>query len=173
MIHAKRPVQALVAELAGLLDNEIKILDLRCRQMAAMRRHVVDRDDQALCGLLEEIEETREFQQTSEQRLVTIRRALGEVIDCDIPGGLCLSELIPQLAPDDRSMIDCRRRQIVELAGRLRREHTHTAMLLRECMRINRLLLENLFPKSETVTTYGARGRTSWQPQAGMVDTEL
>ncbi len=173
MIEAKRPVQALVAELANLLDNEIKILDLRSRQMVAMRRHIADRNDQALCSLMAEVDETREFQETSERQLVALRRTLAETFSYDGPGQLRLSWLIPQLDANGQAMIGYRRERIVELAGRFRSEHARTAMLLRECMRINRLLLENLFPSNETATTYGAGGRTAWQSEAGMVDTEL
>ena len=173
MIQAKRPVEALVAELAGLLDNEIQILDLRGRQMAAMRRHVADRNDEALGGLMAEIEETRGYQEASERQLIGLRRTLAEAFGYDGAGELRLSWLIPRLDAKGQETIGYRRKRIVELAGRLRSEHTRTAALLRECMRINRLLLENLFPGDQMITTYGAGGKTAWQSEAGMVDTEF
>ena len=47
-----------------------------------------------------------------------------------------------------------------------------TVMLLGECARINRMLLEAMFPHSEGVVTYGAGGAEPWQPDAGLVDAE-
>ncbi len=173
MIQAQRPVQALLAELANLLDTEIKILDLRGRQMVAMRRHISDRDDAALGSLLAEIEETRDFQETSQYELLAIHRVLAQVFCYEGDGEMRLSWLIPQLSPNDQTLISYRRQQIVELSAVLHREHTHTSMLLRECMRINRLLLENLLPRDETAGTYEAGGRAAWRPQVGLVDTEL
>ncbi len=173
MIQAQRPIQALIAELANLLDTEIKILDLRCRQMTAMRQYIADRNDNALGNLLAEIEETREFQLISERDLMAMRNDLAVALSYPGPGRMRLSWMIPQLEGNQRTMIEYRRKQIIDLTAQLRHEHSYTSTLLRECMRINRMLLEGMFPSDETMTTYCAGGRTSWQPQTRLVDTEL
>ena len=84
-----------------------------------------------------------------------------------------LSKLIEQLDDEHRLGVNYRREQIVLLAEQLRRRHVETAMLLMESARVNRMLLESLFPQSEPVNTYGTEGAQSWRPDAGLLDAEM
>jgi len=69
--------------------------------------------------------------------------------------------------------LEDRRQQIIVLTSKLRQQHLETCLFLLESSRINRLLLESLFPDSEPVVTYGADGQDQWRPDTGLVDAEL
>ena len=51
-------------------------------------------------------------------------------------------------------------------------QHLQTAMLLNECSRINREMLECIMPGNSTVTTYGQNGTKSSHLGGRLIDTE-
>ena len=155
-----------IASLGRLLEEEASLLDLRRSQLASLCGAIIDRDEEAVERLLEQIERAQELQ------TVAIRRKLGERLNC--PGDeVKLSALIAALPQPQRAALAEQRQQIIELAERLQLEHMRTVMLLTECSRINRMLLESLFPDSQGVTTYSQAGSEPWRPEAGLVDAEL
>ena len=169
--------QTMVAELLDLLDEEIVLLDLRRRQLEALSEAIAVRDNDRLEMLLEEVERTLEMQAGVDAKLRALRASLAE--EMAGPGRVPLrddevrlSDLARMLGGERRQAIERRRTEIVRLAGELRTQHLRTAVLLTECGRINRLLLEAIFPQSRSVTTYGEGGSSSWRPDTGLVDAE-
>ena len=167
----------MIAELLDLLDEEIVLLDLRRRQLEALSGAIVLRDNDRLEGLLEEIEQTLEVQASVDGKLKALRGALAEKLTA--PGGapfrageVRVSAVAERLEGEQRQALEKRQRQIVHLAGELRTQHLRTAILLTECGRINRMLLEAIFPHSQSVTTYSEGGSSSWRPDTGLVDAE-
>jgi flagellar biosynthesis/type III secretory pathway chaperone len=171
MTAAQRPTDALVAEMVALLDEEIHLMEQRLAQMDATRQAIVRRDDNALDRLLLEAETIQNTQTATDLKLRAVRQTLAEAFGCRM-GEMKLSWLLERLSDEQRPQIEYRRQQIVLLAEQLRQRHLETALLLSECARINRLVLESLFPEADNVQTYGTQGQTSWQMEAGLVDTE-
>jgi flagellar biosynthesis/type III secretory pathway chaperone len=171
MISTTPATRALVAELTAALDEEIALLDLRRRQLSAMAGAILDRDDEAMGDLLEEMESTQELQARTDDRLRRLRRPMADALACKASEAK-LPVLIDRLPAGEQGALETRRRRIVELAEAVRREHVRTTVLLAECVRINRALLEGLFPQSESVRTYGAGGPLCWRSETGLVDTE-
>jgi flagellar biosynthesis/type III secretory pathway chaperone len=161
-----------IASLGRLLDEEASLLDLRRSQLASLCGAIVDRDEDAVERLLEQIERAQELQAAADEKLDAIRRKLAECLDCPNEE-VKLSALIAALSEPQRTALAEQRRRIIELAERLQLEHMRTVMLLTECSRINRMLLESLFPDSQGVTTYSEAGPEPWRPEAGLVDAEL
>ena len=167
----------MIAELLDLLDEEIVLLDLRRRQFEALSEAIAMRDNDRLEVLLEEIERTLEMQTGVDAKLKILRASLAE--EMAGPGRaplrdeeVRLSDVARRLGGKRRRAIEDRRAEIVRLAGELRTQHLRTAVLLTECGRINRLLLEAVFPHSRSVTTYSEGGSSSWRPDTGLVDAE-
>jgi len=172
MIPTGPPDRALVAELVAVLDEEIALLIKKQSELAALADSIVERDDERLAGLLVEMQQTQQAQSATDVKLDALRNIFAERLLCR-PEELKLSRIIESLDEDDRLTVDYRRQQIVVLGEQLRREHLETAILLAESARINRLLLEGLFPQSRPVTTYDIDGQKSWRPGAGLLNTEL
>ena len=171
MISLPRNVEPLVNELLQVLDTEIELLDLRCGQFSRLTQASIERDDQVLHDLLEEIEATQQDQQETDMRLQALRQTLATALGLT-EKKLRLAWLIRQMPPEQASAIQHRRRQIIVLTDRIKRQHMETALVVSECARVNRLLLENLFPQAQTVTTYGARGESSRSQGSGLLDLE-
>ena len=157
--------------LTSLLGQEEALLSLRRSQLDSLCAAIVDRDDDAVERLLEQVEQAQQLHANTDEKLNALRRELAEQLACPIER-VRVSALIDELDSPEREALARQRDRIVELAEALQLQHLRTVMLLSECARINRLLLESLFPKSEGVLTYTASGQDPWQPDAGLFDAE-
>ena len=160
-----------IGELLDALDEEIRLLELKCSQLAGLFGSLVDRDQETTEAVLEQMEQSQEPQISVDMRLGAIRRTLADAIGCETRE-LKLSKLISHLPPEQGRATDDRRRKIVDLTAKLRREHLQTAMLLNECIRINRTLLASILPSGDAVMTYSTEGSDIWRPETGLMDTE-
>ena len=171
MILPAPDLKARVGELLTVLDEEIQLLDLRRSQLEALSVAIVERDDTRLEVLLDEIQQTMTLQADVDLRLDGLRGALAGDLSLPVER-VKLGALAQLLAGQQRAEIELRRRRIVEMAERLQQQHLQTSVLLSECARVNRLLLEALFPQSKGVDTYGQGGAQRWWPETGVVNAE-
>ena len=161
----------LLESLDALLEEEISLLQERRKHLETLSDVLVRRDDESMERLLEEMERAQDRQAQTDLRLRGVREALAESLGTDARE-MTLSVLIGELPLPLGEALDRRRKQILLLAGDLRHRHLQATMLLAESARINRMLLESLFPSSESVTTYSTGGADSWRPDTGLVDAE-
>lgn len=171
MITETPQITEALAELTDVLDEEIAVLNKRLEQMELLSAAVVHRDDDTMEPLLEQMETTQSRQNQADTRLGEVRELLASLTGFPAQE-LRLRRLARELPDPVRGGIARRRDRLVELSEKLREKHLHTVLLLAESARINRLLLETLFPFSRPVTTYGAAGADQWRPDTGLVDTE-
>lgn len=165
--------QPLVDELLAALDEELVVLDTKCRHLKALSEHLVARDNDGAEVLMQQMELAEADQRQADHRLGAAGGLLAGNLGLS-PGSARLSDLIPLLPPDVGRTLQAKRQQLVDGASRLRRRHLETAMLLGECMRINRTLLEAFKPSCQSVVTYGVGGSDRWRDDAaGLIDTEL
>jgi len=162
----------LLSELNAVLDEEIALLSLRRSQMKLLSGAILDRDDAAVERILDEIERTGELQAQTDAKLGNLRNSLAGEFGCQ-PEQMRLSRLLEAMSGQDRQALQQRRQMVAQLAGELQRQHLETAVVVFECARINRLLLECLCPSGGSVSTYGADGVGAWCSEGGLVDTEL
>ena len=163
---------ALIDELVVLLDEEIALLEQRRSQLEALSGALLDRDNGRMEGLLAEIEQAMLVQTRVDLKLRALRNALADAFACP-QEEMKLAKLLNLLEGEQKLALEYRRQQIIVLTDELRQQHLQTCLFLLESSRINRLLLENLFPNSEPVVTYGMDGRDQWRPDTGLVDAEL
>jgi len=171
MIFSASDVDARVSDLLTVLDEEIRLLDLRRSQLEALSVAIVERDDDRLEVQLDEIQQTAALQADVDVRLENVRRGLAGDLAMP-PEQLKLHVLADLFEGRRRAEIESRRRRIIDLAERLQRQHMHTSVLLSECARVNRLLLDALFPQGKGVDTYGSDGQERWRPETGMIRAE-
>ncbi|MCK4277158.1 MAG: hypothetical protein KAX78_11620 [Phycisphaerae bacterium] len=172
MISNTPDAEVLIGRLAAALDEEIALLELRGSQLVALSEAILQRDEAGLQGLFEEMEQTQQTQAETDNKLLGLRKALGDILVCPLER-VTLTWVVGQLSGEGRSQIESRLAKIVGLIDEVRKQHLETVMLLSECARINRMLLTTLFPGSETIKTYGQGGQTTWRPDTGLVDAEL
>ena len=171
MMPTSPATKRLVDRLSSVLDDEIALLELRRRQLEAMTACVVNRDDPALERLLKEMEQTRDVQASADSRLRQAREELAAAFGLD-PSQFRLGGLIDRLPESDRHRLVERRRRVAGLVQTVRKQHLRAAVLVAECARVNRRLMEALMPRTAALTTYGAGGSDSWRADSGLVSTE-
>ena len=157
--------------LERLLDEEAALLEVRRSQLSSLGGAILDRDDEAVERLLDQIERAQQLQRNTDEQIDALRRDLAAAIGRPW-AQVKLSTLVELVPAGRRDGLADRRRRIIERAEMLQLEHMRAVVLLRECSRVNRLLLEALLPSGGNVGTYGQRGGDTWQPGPGVVDTE-
>lgn len=166
------PIEALARELTGLLDEQIALLTLRASQLDALATLLVERNDRAMERLLEQMTQSQALQADTDRRLADARAALAAALDCDVRA-VRLSALESRVGEGLAEALGFRRKQLAGLADQVRHKHLRTALLLVECARINRMLIEGLFGRTGACRTYDPSGAAAWDTDAGLVDAEL
>ena len=151
-------VEARVAALLSVLDEDIRHVEATLLRLDRLRGLLIKRDDGALEVLLEEIRQEGETYGTTERRRQEIRRDLAADLGCE-ERDLTLSVLLTRLTKDRRAAMEERQTRLKTLIGRLKREHTLTTLLITDCARFNRALLQVFFgPAVKTGTMYSPAG---------------
>ncbi|MCY2927186.1 MAG: hypothetical protein NT031_17480 [Planctomycetota bacterium] len=172
MILADHVPDNALGQLTDALDRELAILDRREKQTDELRRAIIQADDAEMESLLERMGQTDQEQSLVDAEVGALRAAISAMID---PRGVTmkLSELARRLPPEGSRAIEGRRERIVRKIGDLRRLHVETAVLLAECARINRMLLDTMLRGGGTVATYDARGAHHRARSGGLLSAEL
>ncbi len=63
---------------------EIALLELRGSQLAALSEAILQRDEARLQGLFEEMEQTQQTQAETDNKLLGLRKALGDILVCPL-----------------------------------------------------------------------------------------
>jgi len=149
---------------AQRLQNSLSLLD-------ELRKLVIKRDEAGLHKLLKAIQvlPTKGGADIQSQREAA-RRRLAEMLGWEIRE-TTLSRLETVVSEARRHAIAERKAQLMSLTMSLRTEYSRTAILLSECARFNRLLLDNIL-KSGRITgvTYTSDGSKKQQSQTAFVD---
>ncbi|MCE5279011.1 MAG: hypothetical protein ABFD92_05335 [Planctomycetaceae bacterium] len=171
MILSQGSVTELSESLVEALQREADLLDQKEQQMERLREAVMVSDDAALEALMATIAHT-DIEQSRLDMDIARRRA--ELSDAISPGRppLRLRQLARALDGDSAGGIERLCGEIFQRLRRLRRRHLETAILLAECSRINRLLLDTLLGRGSAVETYDAGGRPHGQRDGGLLNTE-
>jgi flagellar biosynthesis/type III secretory pathway chaperone len=165
-------ISSAAEPLRRLLDEEIALLDLRRSQLSSLCGAIVDRDEDAVGRLLEQIERAQQLQAATDGQLQALRAVLADRL-ARPPEQLRLSTLIELVPVEHRDELTRRRERVIELAEQLQMAHVRAVVLVTECARVNRLLLAALLGGGDSVTTYNAVGADPWRTGPGLVDAEL
>ena len=164
--------QNLVEELLVVLVEDIEHIGSMLQRLDQLRGAVIKKDEDFLRTLLDAIQDETEKHSMIESRRSDIRCRLAISLGCD-ETEMNLSKLCLHLEPGPRKMIEVKQAELKELAEKLKREHSITAMLLKECARLNSMMLRGIFAKGNPTVMYNARGNASWQAQREIVNFRL
>ncbi|MBI5724431.1 MAG: flagellar export chaperone FlgN [Planctomycetes bacterium] len=164
--------QTAIDELQVILDKEIEVLDLRRSQMEQISQATVRRDNDLMEKLLGQMEQAIDEHARIDRQLAESRKILAAAYGWP-EEQLTLSRLVEQLQGDRRRAIQQKMERILRLTETFRTQHLKTCVLLNECIRINRLLLEGVLPGAAKVATYGQNGSSAWLPAAGVMDRKI
>jgi len=160
-----------IAVLLDVLDEDIRHLEHTLSGLDTLRSLLIKREDAALHGLLEDIHRQAETHKANEQKRQQLRRDLAADLGC-AEGDVTLSRLAAELshrvtdapptargwdALDPGAAVADRQVRLRFLAAQLKREYTLTVLLVQDCLRFNRSLMQIFFPS-------GGRGGATYSP---------
>jgi hypothetical protein len=156
-------IEDKVDKLLAVLDKDIQYIQESLSRLNELRSLVVKRDDVSLGRLLENIQVESKGYRSHESRRQSIRKELASALDYDVEQ-VTLSRLEAVLPEEKKAQVTERKMRLRALAKELKKECLSTAMLLSDCARFNRVLLNSIFELGKTGTViYSSNG--SAKPQ--------
>lgn len=167
---------ALIIAGLAVLDEDIRHIEETLLRLDELRGLVIKRDDANLASLLERIEAEAAGRSAHELKRQSVRRKLADAFGCASAEEMTLSRVESESALPEgtRVQVAMRREKLRLLVEKLRKEYTATVLLLADCARFNRLLLESVFELGKPATVvYGADGAARRQSGANLVNMRL
>jgi len=160
-----------VRPLVACLDAQIELLSGREAELDALSEAIIANDNDRMEQVLDQMTQSRQRQRQADADLENARAALARKLGWPVRQTR-LANLVARVEPASREPLRARRRTVMELAARISLKHRQTAVLLAECTRVNRMLIDCMVPTDQRVTLYGQGGRREWQGGASLMDTE-
>ncbi len=161
----------MVQRLTDSLDLQIELLGARSDELDTLSECICANDNDRMEKLLAEMALSRQRQDQADREFKNARDGLAGHLGWQV-GETRLERLLELVGEPDRRVLAQRRRQVADLAATLRRKHRQTGVLLSECAKINRLLIDCLLGDDQRVTVYGATGAQHWRGSGSLMDTE-
>lgn len=161
----------LVDELVAFLDLQSEHLEKMLDFLDAFRKALIRRDLPMLQEMQSQLAQEAEIRNQLDQSQRILQQKLAGLTGCSAED-VCLSSLETVLDPMSREKIRHRRQSMIQQVRHIQEQHLATELLLRECSRMNRRLLETVVG-GQTGKTYDARGRSSWNAGQGLMNVKL
>jgi hypothetical protein len=173
MKTAMNEIEDKVDQLLAVLDNDIRNIEDNLSKLNELRGLVIKRDHVSLQKLLESIQSESNSYKENELERQLLREKLAAAFDCSF-SQMTLSRLETALSGDKRNEIAQRKIKLQTLAGKLKKEHSSTAMLLSDCARFNSMLLKSILEFGQAGTiTYSSRGFTDRQTNSAFMNLQF
>ena len=172
MLNSDVELDCLVDELLIVLDDDIAQVRLTLGRLDELRSAVIKHDEEELKCLLSQVQDEVESYRPVEAMREEKRCRLAKVLGRDA-AEFNLTVLCSLLTGEKRVAVSAKQDELRGLTEELRAEHTRTTLLLRECSRLNKMLLRGIFGRGEESVTYTARGKEKWEVQNEMVNMRL
>jgi hypothetical protein len=172
MITLNVQIDDLVDELLNILDEDSSQVKVTLERLNRLRAAVIKRDEEDIKALLDTVMEDEPCYSRVETRRQEIRKELAEILGCTFEQ-MNLTYLCSKLPEEKSIMIADKQHELRGLTEKLRIEHMCTSMLLKECARLNKMLLKSIFSESKESVTYNSVGNPSWEMRKGLVNFRL
>ncbi|MHC4270926.1 MAG: flagellar export chaperone FlgN, partial [Planctomycetota bacterium] len=156
-------ISVKIAQMICCLEKDVQHIEHILENLDKIRALVLKRDEDTLKELLEQTQAKADEYKNQESGRQLICMELARLLNFNVQQ-LTLSKL-EQLLPEKlREQMEEKRIKLKSLTNRLKKEHLNTVLLLAECARFNRMVLNGIFRFGKTdVTTYSSSGTTRQQ----------
>lgn len=169
---SKRVVGQLTAELFAFLDDSVLSMQQMLDKLNELRAAVIRRDQNALQRMSDQTPEMAVLRDDMQRRQQQLCRAFAEPLNCPTEK-INLSYLTLFLESSKANELKTKQRLLQELVSRLSRERRATEMLLRECEKMNRMMLDGMIGGANQTCTYGTAGRVQRQLHCAILNTRI
>ena len=172
MITSNVHINNIVDELLDILDEDAEQIKVTLERLDRLRASVIKRDEEDIKALLDTVRQDDTGYNLIEKRRQEICRELAEILGCSFEQ-INMTRLRSVLSEEKALMVAEKQHELKSLVEKLQIEHTCTTMLLKECARLNRMLLRSILGENNESLTYNARGNASWEMRKGIVSLRL
>lgn len=166
-------IEDKVDQLLIVLDRDIQHIQENLLRLNELRSLAVKRDDASLRKLLESIQSDSHSYRENELKRRLLREELAMASDCSFEQ-MTLSRLEADLSGEKKAEVAQRKAELQTLAGKLKKEHSSTAMLLSDCARFNSVLLKSILQLGQAGTiTYNPNGSAERQTSSAFVNLQF
>jgi hypothetical protein len=166
-------IEDKVDKLLAVLDKDIRHIQDNLLRLNELRGFVIKRDDVSLHKLLESIQFQSNDYKKNELKRRLLREELAAALDCSF-AQMTLSRLETVLSGEKKTEVTKRKIKLHTLAGKLKIEHSSTAMLLSDCSRFNSVLLKGILELGQTGTiTYSSIGSAERQTNSTFMNLQF
>lgn len=166
-------IEDKVDELLAVIDEDMCHMRENLSRLDQLRSLVVKREDANLNKLLETIRLNANSHTTNDSKRQSLRRQLAVALGCTFEQ-MTLTALETYLSAEKAEQVTQKKQELLVLAEKLKREYLKTTMLLSDCARFNRLLLDSIFNLRSTRTiTYNSNGSTKRQNDTAFMNLQF
>ena len=153
-------IEDKIGELLVVLDKDIQHIQESLLRLNELRSLLIKHNETDLGKLLESIQTESDSYRSHELKRESIRKELADALDCNLEQ-MTLSRLETVLPEEKKAQVTTKKLKLRALTKELKKEHLSTAMLLSNCARFNRQLLQSVFDLGEMeIVYYNSRGST-------------
>jgi hypothetical protein len=164
--------QGLGERMLDAMDRELLLLVSKHREMEQLLAAITGRDNAVMEKLMTGMEQAQQEQNRADRAMERISSELAAEVGCP-KARPRLSELTRYLPPDLALAMEERRQALTGGLRRLRQKHMEVSVMLHECQKMNRIMLECLLRESSPPRTYGANGSLQRGGNSGVMSAEL
>jgi len=158
----------LLDDLAAFLDCRTDQMRRTLERLDQLRAAVIRRDERAMAEMLEQTRQESQLRDELDAVQVALGQRLAAAFGLTEP--VNLTRLCAALDAEQAERFRQKQRTLLELAERVRLEHSAAEMLLRECARCNRLLLDAIVGRSAQHNTYDPQGQARRSMNGSLVN---
>lgn len=162
-----------VQQLLAILEEDIRRSEKTLNWLDQLRGMVIKRDDAGLNSLLTEIQGQGRNYKNSDSQLHGLRREIARNLGCNFKQ-VTLTRLQGELSGQMLDEANKVKENLQNVCLKLRKEHAATVMLINECARFNKLLLQNILEICRTDTvTYDTKGLADRDGRAAFMNLQF
>jgi hypothetical protein len=158
-----------VEALLAVLNDDMGHLQAALQQLDRLRSLLIKRDDTGLEKLLTDLASEAETHSANERERQDLRQQIADQLHCDSKKVTLtfLAQSIP--SPQQDNVIECQRK-LKSLIGQLKHEYLSTNLLIADCARFNRALIQVFLGQSGRANVcYGAAGTVARPTDAALM----
>lgn len=159
-------------DLLSILQRDIDHIEWTILKLNQLRGFVIKRNEKGLLSLLEEIQTEAQEYSINEQTRNKTREQIAKEMGCPAEQ-LTLSALGNSIDEPLKSALGQIQKNIKAAAVNLNKEYFLTASLLKDCSRINSVLLKIIFEGGRSLVCYNSAGQTTRQQDASFMSMRL
>lgn len=167
-----RQMESAIQELLEFLDASADSVQQMLNMLSELRAALIRRDEPALRLMQDALPQIAAEKQQNELHLRQICRKFAMAMDCPAEQ-INLTRLAAALPVPQQSQVLKKQQSLQSLVNRLSVEHRGTESLLRECERLNRLLLTSILGKRNQTLTYTSTGQSRRELHRSIVSMRM